>query len=297
MILKHLSATLSTALMGLSLALITTSAHAQLPAENPPRIATLDWTIAETLMGIGIAPQAVAQIAAYREWVAEPSLPDSVIDLGLRTQPNLELLADLQPDLILISPMFSNLGPRLSRIAEVKTLALYTPGSNAWRQIIDITRDTAALARNPEAGETLITRSEAAMAKFRERLPLKSEPVLIVQFMDARHVRVFGRNGLYHAVLDQLGLKNAWPGETNSWGFSLVGLEELLGIEGQLIVVEPSPLGVEKGLVGNGLWQALPDVREGKVITLAPVWSFGALPSAIRFADSLTSALVAKHDE
>ena len=113
--------------------------------------------------------------------------------------------------------------------------------------------------------------------------------------MDARHVRVFGENGLYQAVLEQLELENAWPGQTNSWGFAMVGIEELLGIDAQLVVVEPAPLGVQAQLADSGLWQTLPDVQKDSVISLPPVWSFGALPSAIRFADVLTHALVARH--
>lgn len=296
MFIKHLSAPLTTAVLGLSLILVAVQVRAEPTSAPAPRIATLDWTIAETLMGLGIAPQAVAQIAAYHEWVGQPELPDRVIDLGLRTQPNIELLAELQPDVILISPMFSNIAPRLSRIAAVETLELYTPGSDTWEQMIQLTLDTATLAGNPRTGHKLVERTEAAMVSFRQQLPSETEPLLIVQFMDARHVRVFGENGLYHAVLDQLGLDNAWTGETNSWGFSLLGLEDLLGVKGQLVVVEPSPLGVEKGLADNGLWQALPDVRDDSVLSLPPVWSFGALPSALRFADALTSALVAKHD-
>lgn len=291
LLFKFLSVPLKGVAIGLSILLLGTPASAQ----TDRRVATLDWTIAETLMGIGVAPRAVAQLSAYHDWVAEPKLPASVTDLGLRTQPNLELLADLEPDLILISPMFSNLTPRLEQVAPVEMLELYTPGSDTWAQMLQLTRDTARLAGQPRGGQQLIDRAETAMLGHRQQLPEHTRPLLIVQFMDARHVRVFGENGLYHAVLEQLGLKNAWPGKTNSWGFSMVGVEELLGIDGQLIVVEPAPLGVQEQLAESGLWQALPDVRNDSVITLPPVWSFGALPSAMRFADVLTTALAVRH--
>src|SRR5690606_21909763 len=118
---------------------------------------------------------------AYHEWVGQPELPDRVIDLGLRTQPNIELLAELQPDVILISPMFSNIAPRLSRIAAVETLELYTPGSDTWEQMIQLTLDTATLAGNPRTGHKLVERTEAAMVSFRQQLPSETEPLLIVQ--------------------------------------------------------------------------------------------------------------------
>ncbi|GAA0566672.1 ABC transporter substrate-binding protein [Halomonas salifodinae] len=256
-----------------------------------PRLASLDWTLAETLVALGHPPVTLGQVAAYHAWVGEPALPDSVIDLGLRSQPNLERLAALAPERILISPMFANLTPRLERIAPVSELTLYAPGEATWPQLLALTRELAARVEDPAAGEALIEASEARLAELRERLPETGEPLLIVQFMDARHVRVFGANGLYQAVLERLGLENAWTRPTNAWGFSLASLEELATIEARLVVVEPYPRGVEARLTDSGLWQHQPSVAADRVITLPPVWSFGALPSAVRFAELLVGAL------
>ncbi|MBZ9558045.1 MULTISPECIES: iron-siderophore ABC transporter substrate-binding protein [unclassified Modicisalibacter] len=263
------------------------------PAAAAPRLVTLDWTIAETLTALGMPPQGVAQTAAYRDWVAEPSLPDTVVDLGLRVQPNLELLADLDPDRILISPMFASLEPRLSHIAPVTTVSLYAGSDALWPDLLAATRKLARLGGRPEAAERLIATTEARIADLRERLPEGERPLLMVQFMDARHVRVFGEHSLYQAVAERLGLDNAWQGTTNAWGFSLVGLEALAGIDAQLVVVDPLPVGVEQALADNGLWQHLAAVREGRVLHLPPVWSFGGLPSAERFAEQLVPALEA----
>ncbi|MFC3284758.1 ABC transporter substrate-binding protein [Litchfieldella rifensis] len=281
-------------LSGLVLLLLLIPAHAS--RADSPAIATLDWTIAETLVALGVAPQAVAQTEAYRDWVGEPALPSSVTDLGLRTQPNLELLATLAPDRILISPMFANLTPRLSRIAPVENLALYTPEGDTWQQMCRLTRQIARLVGRPAAGERLVDDTEARLASLRERLDDDQAPLLLVQFMDSRHVRVFGNNGLYEAVLDRLGLDNAWQRPTNYWGFALVGIEALLDIDARLVVVEPLPVGVEEQLASSGLWQHLPSVRDGTRITLPPVWSFGALPSARRFAEQLVTALEGSDD-
>lgn len=258
---------------------------------SSPRIATLDWTLAETLLALGVTPAAVAQVEAYHAWVREPELPEQVVDLGLRTQPNLELLADLEPDRILISPMFANLEPRLRRIAPVDILSLYTPDTDTWTEMLSLTRELGRMAGREDAAEQLIAETEARIDTLRHRVDGISTPLLLVQFMDARHVRVFGDNGLYQAVLDQLGLENGWPGTTNDWGFATAGLEELAGIDARLVVVRPYPAGVEERLESSGLWQALPSVRRGTTITLAPVWSFGALPSARRFAEALVTAL------
>ncbi|CAM3537930.1 ABC transporter substrate-binding protein [Halomonas lysinitropha] len=260
-------------------------------ALGQPAVATLDWTLAETLVALGVTPAGVAQRDAYQAWVRAPRLPEATVDLGLRSQPNLELLASLAPERILISPMFAHLAPRLSRIAPVSTLSLYTPDRETWPQLRELTREVGRLAEREAAAERLIAETETRLAALRHRLPARVPPLLVVQFMDERHVRVFGEGGLYQAVMERLGLENAWRGETNAWGFSLVGLERLAGLEARLVVVEPYPVGVETALADSGLWQQQPSVRNESLITLPPVWSFGALPSAQRFADHLVAAL------
>ncbi|WP_234273408.1 ABC transporter substrate-binding protein [Billgrantia zhangzhouensis] len=262
------------------------------PTAASDSLATLDWTLAETLVALGESPDGVAQVGDYHSWVGEPRLPSRVTDIGLRTQPNVELLARMAPEHILLTPMFAHLTPRLSRIGTVDSMALYTPGDDTWEQILGLTRELGELNGDRESAEALISSTEARMAELAAQLPATVPPLLIVQFMDERHVRVFGENGLFQAVMDRLGLENAWQGETNSWGFSLVALEALLELEARLVVVEPYPAGVEAKLAESALWQHHPSVRDDSLITLPPTWSFGALPSAQRFAELLVNALV-----
>ncbi|HIX62313.1 MAG TPA: iron-siderophore ABC transporter substrate-binding protein [Candidatus Halomonas stercoripullorum] len=282
----HFFRYLSTALLGGLLISLSSLALARDEA-----IATLDWTVAETLVVLGSPPQGVAQIDAYHAWVQAPALPESITDLGLRAQPNLERLAALAPDRILITPMFANLTPQLQRIAPVEMLELYRPEHETWQEILRLTRELGTLLKREEAAERMIENTELHLATLRQRLPANLAPILIVQFIDARHVRIFAGNSLYQAVVTQLGLDNAWQEKTNAWGFSLVALERLATIDARLVVVEPYPVGVEERLADSGLWQHQPSVRNESWVVLPPVWSFGALPSARRFAEQLVTAL------
>lgn len=258
-------------------------------AEEPPlRIVTPDWTVAETLLALEIEPQGVGEIAGYRTWVGTPSMPDSVTDIGLRTQPNLELLAQLRPDRILLTPMFRSLERPLSRIAPVEVIGHHTDGS-AWEAVVEQTRAIGRLTNRREAAAALIRSTEQHIASLRSQIGDPGKPLLIVQFMDAVHARVFGMESLYGSVLTQLGLRNAWSGRTNAWGFALIGLQELAAIDGRLIVVAPTPIGND--ITATGLWQTLPSVERDEVLWLPAAWSFGALPSARRFAGILVDAL------
>ncbi|MFO6063342.1 hypothetical protein ACLBVL_36490, partial [Pseudomonas aeruginosa] len=60
---------------------------------------------------------AVAVIHASGLWVHEPALPDPVIDVGLRTEPNLELLTQMKPSFIVWSAGYGPSPEKLARIA------------------------------------------------------------------------------------------------------------------------------------------------------------------------------------
>jgi iron complex transport system substrate-binding protein len=63
-------------------------------------IVALEWLPVELMLALGVTPYGVADIPNYNLWVNEPKLPDSVIDVGLRTEPNLELLTQMKPSFL-----------------------------------------------------------------------------------------------------------------------------------------------------------------------------------------------------
>lgn len=138
----------------------------------------------------------------------------------------------------------------------------------------------------------LLTDLNRDLEQMKQTLPAELPPLLVVQFIDERHVRVFGRHSLFEAVMQRLGLRNAWQGETNAWGFSVASLEQFLSIpEARLVVVDPIPVGVSERLQEPGLWQHLPLVQQAPVLHLPAVWSFGGVLAARRFATLLSEAL------
>ncbi|MGL4921740.1 ABC transporter substrate-binding protein [Aeromonas sp. 30P] len=258
-----------------------------------PRIATVDWTIAETLLALGVTPLAVGDAGPYQAWVGEPRLPAGVVDIGLRTQPNRELLAELKPDRILISPLAAPLAPTLSRIAPVSNIALYDGQTDLWQRLHEVTLTLARMVGKTAEGERLLAGLDRDLARIQARLPADLPPLLVVQFIDERHVRVFGRHSLFDAVMTRLGLRNGWQEQTNDWGFSVVSIEQFMTLPtARLVVVDPIPVGVSERLQEPGLWQHMPLVRQAPVLHLPAVWSFGGVLAARRFAGLLSDALL-----
>lgn len=259
-------------------------------ASVPQRLAVLDWALAELALMLGLRPIAVAEMALYGKRVGEPALPAEAIDVGLRSQPSLELLASLRPDLILTLSGYGPSEATLSRIAPTFALSLYTsertPLDKACRGLLALgdATDRVDAARNALAG------FETRMAALRKRMErLGTRPILVLNFADERHADVYGPGSLFGDALVRLGLTNAWQGTTNAWGFTMIGLDEIAArAEAHVLLISP---GAPADLETSALWQSIPAVRADRVSVLPPVWQFGALVSAERFAIQVVQAL------
>lgn len=258
------------------------------------RAATLDWAILETLLALDHPPVAATELIQFREIAVEPPVPDSVADLGLRGLPNLETLLLARPDIIFNSNFYVALEPRLARIASVESFSLYLPGRAPYEPMAAMTRAIAARLGIPEAADALLARAEAEFAKMRRRLSIVGQPVLPLNFGDARHFRSFGFDSMIGEALPRLGLTNAWAEPTSYSATAPIGIEALARHEDAFIaVIGPTPPDVEPVLARSPFWRALPAVKAGRVLRLGPVDPFGAIPSSLRFARLLTEALEA----
>lgn len=252
----------------------------------------IDWGLAATLLSLGVTPLGVAETRLYRTWVAEPALPPEVRDIGLRTAPNLELLATLKPDLIVMTRQSENARPLLRRIAPILTIDLFSDDRRPLDRALAAVRELGTAFGRQDAAAGLLDRFERAMADARQRIGSFGRPVLAIGFMDARHVRVYGRGSLFADVFDRIGLASAWRGPTNVWGFSLADIAELATYaDARILVIEPTPPTASASLERPGLWRALPFVRAGQVTHIDPVWAFGDVTAAGRFAGLVAGAL------
>lgn len=270
------------ALLAATAALMVGGAHAQVPS----RIVVFDWGLVETLLALGIVPVGIAERDGYDTWVMEPALPPGVADVGLRVEPNLEAVARLKPDLILLTPQMEAQAPLLARIAPTLTLAIFAPGGDVWTRAADVAVALSAALGRPEAGADLLGRAHAVLAEVAPRVaPLAGRPLYLASFVDARHVRIYAKGSLFDAVLSRLGLTNAFAGGASFWGFATLGIEHLAApADAGVLIFEPVPREARPTMEHGPLWQRLPAVAAGRVALLPPVWSFGGLPSAMRFA-------------
>ncbi|SDT03033.1 iron complex transport system substrate-binding protein [Halopseudomonas xinjiangensis] len=261
--------------------------------EGPPqRIVALNWAMVETLLGLGVMPAAVAEPEGYRTWANHPPLPDGALDVGNRREPNLEAISQARPDLILVSGDLHGMLPAFEAIAPTAVYTLFKPGQDPAHRAAEVVQQIAIGLGREEQGTALLDRVAELQAQNAERLRAAGRtdtPVLLMSFLDERSLRVHAPNALLSTALEELGLDNAWEGESNFWGFATINLAQLGKYPGaHFLIIKPTPPGLHQALERNPVWQALQPVKAGRVTELPPVWTFGSVLTKARMGQVLT---------
>lgn len=260
------------------------------------RVVSLDYGLSSTLLSLGLPPVGISDLADWGKWVVEPAMPASVVDIGSSFEVDFEMLVELKPDIILTTPYLDELLPKLQSVAKVLRLEIFAPGVGPiLPAAIAATRKLAAELGRESEGEAFLARSDAFFEQCRDRLAGKTvPPVVLVNFMDARHARVYSNPGLFHNALERIGVRNAWTAESNYWGFETIGIEDLSKISdptARLIAFDPVPPDVLPKLAQSPLWNRLPFAKPGHLSILPPALMFGMVNEAVRFAGLITDLL------
>jgi ferric hydroxamate transport system substrate-binding protein len=263
---------------------------------NVPRVVSLSWAGAQILMSLDIVPVGIAERADYPLSGALPAMPASVIELGLHSEPNLELLQQIKPDLIITDANQSDLDARLKSIAPTVTIDIYNTklGKPMACAVAETQRIGALLGREAAARRYLNEVDTQLAACAATVSTLAAPPVLIVDlYDDGRHLYLYGPNSMMQDVMDRLGVRNAWTGSTDT-GY------ELLGIEGLATLGDAQMFYISHGvrdqialhnLSRSVLWNNLPFVQAQRFRPLPGFFAYGATSCAVQFAQELTRQL------
>lgn len=220
-----------------------------------------------------------------------PPLPDGVTDVGLRVAPNLEMLSDLRPSIILAPPWMSQHRGMLERVGPTRIVSLRQPSLSPYDAAGAAARDLGRMLGAIDAAEALLRETDAAIADAARRIQPAPRALFVVSVVDPFHVAVYGSGSMFDDMLRRLGIANAWAGETNALGMAVVGADRLAEApDAATAVIGPLPGGVRPDFVRRGVWAAMPFGAPDRHAILPPVWLYGGLPSARRFAECLAAA-------
>lgn len=257
------------------------------------RTATLDWALLETLIALGSNVVAAPELQQFRNVAVEPTVPEAVADLGLRGLPNLETLFFAKPDIIFNSNFYAWADPLLSGIAPTHNLGIYLSGEDPYlmaeRATIAVGQQLDSLSK----AETYLRETAGRLEELRQKFAEgDGRPIVLVNLGDARHYRVFGRDSMFGSVLDRLGIENAWNGKTAYSAAAPMGIETLASMpDAWIVLIPPHPVDAIMTLDRSAFWNALPAVRDRRVVTLGSINPYGALPAVRRFAEELSKGL------
>lgn len=263
-------------------------------ASDTPRVVALSWEMVEHLLKLNITPVAVADAKDYRTWVVHPRLPDSVPNAGTRTEPNLELLAQLKPDLILITPLLEDIRPLLELIAPVVSYEDFTQTQDNQilqrRNFLDLAK---RLGKAPLANAQLNAMDEH-LADMRQRLHQHFGAVLpkvsMVLFTSTAVVKIMGPNSMPEHAMQLLGVEPAYQVPTSRWGNVQLGITELAAIDDGVVLY--LPFAQKHRLFETQLWQGMPFVRKGHVAEMRSTWTHGGIFCVENLAAAFTDALL-----
>lgn len=260
------------------------------------RVATTSEVVGAHLASTGLTP--VAGPEDVDEWLqpyVEAGLlegvdPTAIEQIGTGDEPNLERLAVIQPDLILVEDFYADQFPTLSEIAP--TVVIERPSNAAWKSAFD--RTVAAAGREAQA-EEVRARYDALVAEIDPAATDLEVTFLRGAGPGAFRLDVLG--GFGGSVAEEAGFAvdvgGVPPEEADEAGVEF-SVEQLEVVDGGLLVTttqaEGGPSSITE-LEANPLWQTIPAVADGRVLRLPqPIYNGGTYVAAQLLLEALADA-------
>lgn len=266
------------------------------------RVVSLEWSLTEELLALGVTPVGNAESNTYNSWVTAPGaeLPAEVADVGTRAEPSIEQIAALDPDVIVTGG--DRVGTNYDRLAAIAPVLLfdYTASPQLETMKKNFTSLATAVGERDKAPEVL-GRVDDAAADLAGRLhragKAGAEYALAQAYTvnGAPAIRMLTDEAFASQVLGLAGLRNGWRGRPDDWGMTTVGVESLTQIPGSVTFLsvaaeEDNPF--TGALAENPVWRELDFVEQGRAVSLdGGTWLFGGPLSALQLLDEAGKAL------
>lgn len=272
------------------------------PAE---RVAVLEWQQIEDALTLCVTPVAVADADGYSTWVSAEELPDGVVDVGTRQEPNLETLFGTDPDLVIVEVRDAD-DPIVEQLEAYDVPVLATVGADAKDPIAKmlntfdlIAQVTGREERAEVVAEEFQQHLDDAKAELADRELATRDFVFFDGWVDGGNValRPFGQGSLVGEIGEQLGLVNAWTGTVDSvYGLGQTDVEGMTTVgDANLFYTgteDPDSEYYIDALADNPAWASLPAVADGRLTAFpAGVWTFGGPRSTEQIVDGFVEVL------
>lgn len=261
---------------------------------NPQRVVVLDTGELDNALALGapIIGAPVAEAREYQAYLADQL--DGITDTGAISEPSLETILTLKPDLILGSKQrHEAIYEQLSAIAPtVFTESLRVP----WQDNFKL--HAAALGNSAEA-EQIVAAYDVRTAQIRAALGDNPPTISIIRFRPGQ-VRLYLKSSYIGYILQDVGLPRP-PAQDQDVFSAEIGLEQVADIDADYILITgyAQDDSNQDTFLQSELWTTLGGVQSGHAIDVDDdIWIAGlGLQSANLVLDDLISILGLSVDE
>ncbi|TYC65232.1 iron-siderophore ABC transporter substrate-binding protein [Stappia sp. BW2] len=234
--------------------------------DAPKRIVVLTNEGTEALLELGVTP-----VGAANSWQGDPwwdhisDAMEGAEPVGMENTINLELVAALEPDLILANKQrHEEIYPQLTAIAPT-VMSRELRGD--WK--INFRLYAEALGKEQEA-DAAIADYDASVAELRDKLgDHLNEEVSVIRFVPGQ-IRIYQLDSFSGVLLKDIGFHR--PANQNVEEFAIrTGKESIPDMDGDRIFYftydngDGKGTSLEKEVLAEPLWQSLSAVKAGKV--------------------------------
>jgi len=237
----------------------------------PVRVVVLEYSFVDALASIGVSPVGVADdLNAQRIIPQVRDLIEPWTSVGMRSQPSLEVIARLKPDLIIADLYRHRVSyDDLSQIAP--TMLLKSRGEN-YQDGLDSARLIGQALNKSEQMESRIAQHKALIETYRGRFDTSKS----IQFatVNDRGMWMHGPLSYTGSLLEHLGLQSAIPDLQDSHNME-VNLEVLLRVNPDwLFYSQTKPKTVLDNWQHTALFNLLKVNKSKQIIRVSPeLWS------------------------
>ncbi|GIJ09651.1 ABC transporter substrate-binding protein [Micromonospora andamanensis] len=281
---------------------VTDSRGKEIKLDAPAtKVVGLEWGEVEMLVSLGVMPVGVADPKGYATWVSAAKLDAGVKDVGTRGEPSIDSIVALQPDLVVMEDdRGANVISQLEKYVPVVVTKGSDASDNLGRMRADLNMIATAVGKTAEA-EKLLADFDAAIADGKKKIAdagAAGKPFAIADGWkegSTVSIRMFGEGALVSQLGIQLGLTNAWTGETDpAWGLGQTDVEGLTVLKSpDLHFFYNASDGADvfaDGLNSNAIWKSLPFVKQGNLHRMPDgIWTFGGPLSGKQYIDQLVN--------
>ncbi|MGN7772340.1 ABC transporter substrate-binding protein [Phyllobacterium sp. 22552] len=237
----------------------------QVPVE-PKRLAAISYFATDVAFALGIKPVATTYMAAGRDPDFLLGMTKQIKQIGQRAKPNLELLSEAKPDIIVAMRRYT-----IGNAEQLQKIAPYVAYN--MELLSESDREISQLAKilgKPERGDELNAAFSQHLAEYSAKAPKNVHPRFQIMWAGDTPWS-FHTENTTASIVAALGGDNIAGSMRPGGPFGVeLSLEAMLEKDPEVIFVYDS--GPDRPHENNPIWQQLSAVKNGRVFYVADHW-------------------------